>query len=114
MPSAALVALSRQRCAFHLNREAAARCPSCGRFFCRECVTEHEGRFLCASCLRARTAIAATDPRAGRWRRALLVGGRRAAAFAVSFAFLWWVFQLFGQMLARLPASFHEGTLWKP
>ena len=33
--------LIHQRCSNHPGREAAVRCPECGRFFCRECVTEH-------------------------------------------------------------------------
>jgi hypothetical protein len=45
-------ALLQQRCWNHDAREAVCRCPSCGRSFCRECVTEHESRLLCAACLR--------------------------------------------------------------
>ena len=51
-----------QRCANHPGREAAARCPDCRSFFCRECVTEHEDQVLCAACIRKRTA-AHTTPR---------------------------------------------------
>ncbi len=40
-----------QHCWNHEAREAACRCPSCGRTYCRECVSEHEGRLLCAACL---------------------------------------------------------------
>ncbi len=111
--SSGTIALSRQRCVLHVQREAAARCPACSRFYCRECVTEHEGRFLCATCLRARSAaVDPKDPAVGRWRRAVFIGGRRGTAFVLSLGLLWWAFQLFGQMLARLPASFHEGTVW--
>ena len=46
-----LVNLSQQRCFNHTSREAVARCPECGRFFCRECITEHDDRVLCAVCL---------------------------------------------------------------
>ena len=42
-----------QRCWNHEGREAVCRCPECGRSYCRECVTEHEARLLCASCLAA-------------------------------------------------------------
>jgi hypothetical protein len=42
-----------QRCWNHESREAVCRCPECGRSFCRECVTEHDARLLCASCLLA-------------------------------------------------------------
>jgi hypothetical protein len=40
-----------QRCWNHDAREAVCRCPGCSRSFCRECVTEHEARLLCAACL---------------------------------------------------------------
>ena len=43
--------LSRQRCANHAQREAVARCPECQRHFCRECITEHDGKLLCNHCL---------------------------------------------------------------
>ncbi len=61
-----------QRCWNHEAREAVCRCPVCGRSFCRECVTEHESRLLCASCLRT-AAQAATPPRR-RFRRMASVG----------------------------------------
>ena len=61
-----------QRCWNHEAREAVCRCPPCGRSFCRECVTEHESRLLCAACLRhaAQTASA----RRGKLRRLAAVG----------------------------------------
>ncbi len=40
-----------QRCWNHEAREAVCRCPECGRSYCRECVTEHQARLLCATCL---------------------------------------------------------------
>ena len=40
-----------QRCWNHEGREAVCRCPECRRSFCRECVSEHGGRLLCAGCL---------------------------------------------------------------
>src|SRR5258708_26363061 len=42
-----------QRCFYHEFREAASRCPICSRYFCRECVTEHDNRVLCVECLKA-------------------------------------------------------------
>lgn len=44
-------ALTNRRCITHPHREAISRCPQCRRFYCRECVTEHEGRMLCVACL---------------------------------------------------------------
>jgi hypothetical protein len=59
-----------QRCWNHETREAVCRCPQCGRSFCRECVTEHESRLLCAECLRktaqASAASRGTVPRLAR------------------------------------------------
>jgi hypothetical protein len=53
-----------QRCWNHETREAVCRCPSCGRPFCRECVSEHESRLLCAACL----AVQGRARQAGRGR----------------------------------------------
>jgi hypothetical protein len=55
------------RCWNHDSREAVCQCPQCGRSFCRECVTEHESRLLCAACLRHATQ--AGGARSGRLRR---------------------------------------------
>jgi hypothetical protein len=52
-----------QRCWNHEAREAACRCPACGRSYCRECVSEHEGRLLCAACLSL--AVASRKPETG-------------------------------------------------
>jgi len=44
--------LKHKRCFNHAEREAAARCPSCKHDFCRECITEHDGKMLCVNCLK--------------------------------------------------------------
>ena len=95
-----------QRCANHADREAAARCLECGRFFCRECVTEHRGRMLCAACL-GRTAV-----RPSLARRLRLAWVARAAALFAAFFFAWLFFYGFGRCLASIPAAVHEGTVW--
>jgi hypothetical protein len=94
-----------RRCARHPEREAAARCPSCHEFFCRECVVEHDGRLLCASCL-AKAAVA------GGRRREQLASLRRAVDATVGFVVLWLAFHAIGTLLLKLPSSFHEGTVW--
>jgi len=79
-------AVLHERCWNHEAREAGCRCPSCGRSFCRECVTEHEDRLLCATCLR-NTASAATA-RSGRLRRmapALMTAAGLMLAWAIFF-----------------------------
>src|SRR5260370_2669573 len=48
----AATGLRHARCLFHPLREAAARCPHCGGTFCRECVTDEEGKLACPPCLR--------------------------------------------------------------
>jgi hypothetical protein len=97
---------SYQRCLNHAEREAVARCPGCGQFFCRECVTEHEDQVLCAVCLR----------NAGR-PRLLRRGGvpviTRVAQGLAGLVVAWFFFYLVGEALLALPASFHEGTLWQ-
>ena len=105
--------LTRQRCLIHVEREAAARCGRCERFFCRECVTEHGGRMICAACLRE---IAATS-RGGALKPRFWLGplrvSWRALQFASSILVAWFFFQLLGHWLGNLPDDFHAGTLWE-
>lgn len=117
-PTATRPTLTRQRCWNHPEREAAARCPSCGQFYCRECVTEHAGRMVCAACLRKQFA-AERRPDAGgsgAGRRALRAAGAgawRAAQVGGGIVLAWFFFHLAAQKLASLPEKFHEGTFWK-
>lgn len=100
------MALTAHRCLNHGEREAAARCPQCRQFFCRECVTEHEGRVLCAGCLARLTAPAATAKRGFGW---LL-----NPVWAVTGVFVAWLcFYALGSVLLALPSEWHEGTLWQ-
>ncbi len=96
--------LSQQRCFNHARREAVARCPECRRYFCRECITEHDDRVFCASCLKLSTAKPEKDTR--RWRRVARVG---QALF--SFLMLWFFFFLMGRALLHLPSTFHDDLL---
>lgn len=98
--------LADQRCFNHAMREAVARCPQCCHFFCRECITEHEDRIICAACLRklARVPLLKRRGFAGLLRLAQVVFGLVAA---------WLFFYMIGEALLSLPDSFHEGTLWQ-
>lgn len=98
--------LTDQRCFNHGEREAAACCLECKRYYCRECVTEHEGRVLCSSCL-----VQLTDSEKDRVSR--LIPVFRFVQFAIGFVALWLFFYIIGQGLLTLPASFHEGAIWQ-
>jgi hypothetical protein len=91
--------LVNQRCWIHDEREAAARCGTCRRFFCRECVTEHAGQMVCAECV----ALAHSPSQASERSRTMMwtvcaLGGLLVA---------WIVFYYLGQGLAQMPSQFH-------
>jgi hypothetical protein len=98
--------LAEQRCFNHAGREAVARCPECTQFYCRECITEHDDRVLCAACLRklARVPLFRRRGFARTFRTAQVMVGLMAA---------WLFFYLIGSALLSIPASFHEGQLWQ-
>src|SRR4029434_10960446 len=100
------MSLTEQRCLNHALREAVARCPECTRFFCRECITEHDDRVICAACLRklARVPLLRRRGLPRTFRTAQVMLGLLAA-----FLF----FYLIGNALLSIPASFHEGELWQ-
>jgi|ERR1035437_5441398 hypothetical protein len=86
-----------QRCSNHALREAAVQCPSCKRFFCRECVTEHQGRMICVGCVTARVAAPTGTPSKARWTPMAVAG----------ILVAWLVFYYLGLTLARIPSEFH-------
>jgi len=97
--------LARRRCDNHANREAAARCPKCRRFFCRECVTEHAGRVICADCL----ATMASQSDSSRWS---LAGLAPYLAALVGMLVAWMAYYYIGRILLGIPHEFHEGLMW--
>jgi hypothetical protein len=86
--------LVHRRCWNHTERAAVCRCPGCSRDYCRECVTEHDTRLLCASCLRR---LLRGPQRQGR--RRVLTGAAAAAGMLLS----WSVFYGVGRALMLLP-----------
>ena len=93
--------LVQQRCMIHPDREAAVRCPRCLRFYCRECVVEHDGRMMCAHCITQREAAPQQRGSAvAVWGILSLTG----------FLTAWLIFYYFGMGLARVPSSFFGGT----
>ena len=97
--------LSQMRCFNHLHREAVARCPECRRFFCRECVTEHDDRVICAACLKK--LVGAKGARKFRLTPIVLMGES-----ILGVLILWMFFYCVGRVLISLPSSFHEGIVW--
>ena len=95
-------AIRSQRCFLHPDREAAARCPGCSRFFCRECVTEHEDRVLCAACIRK--SAAHRETRHTTWR--FLV---QSVEMCFGIMLSWLFFYYMGRLILWLPEFFHQG-----
>lgn len=86
-------------CHHHPRRPAAARCLGCGRGYCRECVTEHEHRILCAECLAAETQ--STVSQRNPWVLRFVSAG-------LAFLVVWLGFYMFGSLLLRIPDHFHD------
>jgi late competence protein required for DNA uptake (superfamily II DNA/RNA helicase) len=103
--STAVATLRQQRCVNHPQREASARCPECGRFFCRECITEHDDRVLCASCL-ARLSVK-KDRAKKSWEWAPRIALALLAAVVIYFGLLF-----LGNLLLSLPSHFHAHGGW--
>jgi len=101
-----MTALVQRRCLHHADREAVARCPECQRFFCRECISEHDERILCTACLAKLAAPVAQRPRR-------FAGLSLAALSVVAVVLIWFCFFVIGQALLAVPAAFHEGKIWQ-
>lgn len=93
--------LTFQRCLIHPGRKAIARCPACTNYFCRECVTEHEGRFLCSNCLQRRPAPIESVNRTAGWFMA-------ATGMTVGLTVAWFFFYLIGRLLILIPVNLHD------
>jgi hypothetical protein len=88
---AAPTGLRHARCLFHPLREAAARCPHCGGTFCRECVTDEEGKLACPPCLRRLARPPARKASLARLFREVFAGFASLIFLAVLlFALLRW------------------------
>ena len=77
------------------------RCPECHRYYCRECVIEHQGRMICGECV-ARTGVANSTPMA-------LAPSALLVAAVGGLLLAWLVFYYLGAMLARIPSDFFGG-----
>jgi len=97
--------LLQRRCDNHPQREASARCPECGRYFCRECITEHDDRVLCASCLAKLTAK--KEETLKLWALAPRLG----LAF-LALVLIYFTAMLIGNLLLSVPSHFHNHGGW--
>jgi hypothetical protein len=98
--------LIHQRCFNHSLREAAARCPECTHFYCRECITEHDDRVICASCLSKLVKPPLTQRAGFLW---LVRSVQVCAGLIMACLF----FYLVGRALLLIDSSVHEGSIWK-
>src|ERR1700675_5028714 len=90
-PAVPAMSLRHARCLFHPLREAAARCPHCGGTFCRECVTDEDGKLACPPCLRRMARPTAPSAPLTRRLRQILAGFTALAVLmAFFFAMLRW------------------------
>lgn len=94
-------------CATHAERLSAARCPLCEQFYCSECITEHEGKLICAGCLAAGEKVGAETREVRTFPLAAV------AQFGFALLFLWLLFYFFAQTLGDIPDDFHDGTIWE-
>ena len=94
-----------QRCFHHESREAVSRCPICRRYFCRECVTEHDDRVLCVECLKTIVAGKVAHRRVRTVLHALLP--------LTGILVAWLFFYMIGRTLLLIPSSVHDGTAWE-
>src|SRR5579863_9940569 len=95
--------LARQQCFNHPGREAVVRCPGCQRDYCRECVTEHDDRYLCSACLRLQAAKGVAAPR--RLPVSALLG-------LVGLLTAWTVYFAATQYLALRHSADHTYRVW--
>lgn len=99
--------LSKTICALHPGRPAAARCPQCSDFYCPECITEHEGRMICASCLSDEADVVRKE----RTKKHFPFWA--VLQLAVALILCWLAFYYTSGFLSDLPDEFHDGTIWE-
>jgi hypothetical protein len=99
-----MATLALQRCLNHTGREAVARCLECGQFYCRECITEHDERVICASCLQ-KLVHAVEKPERPKWNFWPMLQCTIGLLLTVL------IFYSAGRILIRLPDAVHEGSI---
>lgn len=100
--------LAKTTCSIHADRPAVARCPSCREFFCSECITEHSGKLICASCLAGSSARRKTGKSVGFVLHPLTL-----MQLIAGLMLCWALFYFAARFLADMPDEFHDGTIWE-
>ena len=95
-----------QTCLNHPDREAAAQCPSCKRPYCRECITEHDYKMICANCLSELSA------EQGAKSRGFSLPIMPVFQITAAFLILWTVYYQLGDLLIDLSDSFRSWQEW--
>ena len=106
------VDVAKRTCGIHVEREAVAQCPSCRKFFCRECITEHDYQMICAGCLAALLEGKGDDETAQK--RAGISGPVLTVVQVVSGVMLvWFVCFTIAELLRQLPPDLHSGSMFE-
>ena len=100
--------LAKSVCSIHVDRSAVARCPSCREFFCSECITEHSGKLICASCLAESSAKRKTGKPVG-----FVLHPFTLIQLITGLMLCWVLFYFAARFLADMPDEFHDGTIWE-
>jgi len=66
-----------------------------------ECITEHEGKFLCSNCLQRQSAPIESARRSARWFNA-------GIGMIIGLSVAWLFFYLVGRLLILIPANLHD------
>ncbi len=93
--------VAQQKCVLHPSRSAAGRCPECEEYYCRECITEHEGRVICASCLEEVTGDEAEE----EFDWSLLLEVLKATG---GFFLCWFFFYAIAQLLLKISTPLQQ------
>lgn len=98
--------LRRQRCFNHAHREAAANCRTCGRHFCRECVTFVTGKMVCSRCLHDDQASVQLQSQRTNSLIEMIV-------LLIGFLITWGLVAGIGQVMISIPAHYHDASIWE-
>ena len=92
-----MISLKNLRCKNHPEREAVAKCNICGHFYCRECITEHNGKMVCGNCIREQTL--------DKNQFSSKLSFKQLIIFLLTFLMLWLTFYISGEIIYKIPQT---------